>query len=194
MKCDIVRDLLPLYIDRVCSEETEKEVEAHLDCCETCRAVHRDMALSMTPPEAPKGVPDETAIYRGIRQKIGKLLLCALLFVALMGLSFGMIAEIGEHGWPQGMFAIGFFVPCAAFLLSMIGVILLGRYAHKMLFCWISGIVSALLCLAGDVICLVHYQFPTGWQDCVPFCVAMALVFGGMTFCIAKLYSRFCNR
>lgn len=37
LNCDIVRDLLPLYHDRVVSEETEKAVRAHLEKCECCR-------------------------------------------------------------------------------------------------------------------------------------------------------------
>lgn len=37
MNCDIIRDLLPLYCDGACSEETRLAVEAHLAACESCR-------------------------------------------------------------------------------------------------------------------------------------------------------------
>ena len=37
--CDIIRDLLPLYADSVCSEESKKAVTAHLSECEECRAM-----------------------------------------------------------------------------------------------------------------------------------------------------------
>lgn len=36
--CDIIRDLIPLYIDGVCSEESKKIIEEHLEECEECRA------------------------------------------------------------------------------------------------------------------------------------------------------------
>lgn len=36
--CDIIRDLLPLYKDKVCSDESKREVEAHLETCEECKA------------------------------------------------------------------------------------------------------------------------------------------------------------
>lgn len=36
--CDMIRDLLPLYHDKVCSEESRKQVEEHLQGCEACRA------------------------------------------------------------------------------------------------------------------------------------------------------------
>ena len=35
--CDIVKDLLPLYADDVCSEESIKAVEEHINGCPTCR-------------------------------------------------------------------------------------------------------------------------------------------------------------
>lgn len=37
MKCEITRDLLPLYADGLCSEETNAQVQAHLRECPECR-------------------------------------------------------------------------------------------------------------------------------------------------------------
>lgn len=37
MKCEIIQDLLPLYVDDICSSETKEEVEKHLQTCEECR-------------------------------------------------------------------------------------------------------------------------------------------------------------
>lgn len=34
--CEVVQDLLPLYYDEVCSEDTKKLVEAHLENCHFC--------------------------------------------------------------------------------------------------------------------------------------------------------------
>ena len=35
--CDIIQDLLPLYCDNACSEESKKVVEAHIQECKQCR-------------------------------------------------------------------------------------------------------------------------------------------------------------
>lgn len=35
--CNVVQDLLPLYLDDVCSEDSKKIVEEHLEECSTCR-------------------------------------------------------------------------------------------------------------------------------------------------------------
>ena len=36
--CDVIRDLLPLYCDGVCSQESKQLIEAHLGECDACRA------------------------------------------------------------------------------------------------------------------------------------------------------------
>lgn len=36
--CDIIKDLLPLYHDNVCSKDSRALVEEHLSQCESCRA------------------------------------------------------------------------------------------------------------------------------------------------------------
>ena len=38
MKCDVIKDLLPLYHDKVASEESQTVIEAHLESCPSCRA------------------------------------------------------------------------------------------------------------------------------------------------------------
>lgn len=38
--CQIIQDLLPLYHDGVCSEESKKVVREHLEDCEKCRDFH----------------------------------------------------------------------------------------------------------------------------------------------------------
>ena len=37
--CEIIKDILPLYCDEVCSEETRKLVEEHIGDCPSCAAL-----------------------------------------------------------------------------------------------------------------------------------------------------------
>lgn len=41
--CEVIRDLLPLYIDEVCSPDSKELVEAHLRTCEDCRRLMEKM-------------------------------------------------------------------------------------------------------------------------------------------------------
>lgn len=42
-KCDIVRDLLPLYADNSCSKETEENIALHLITCKECRDYFKEI-------------------------------------------------------------------------------------------------------------------------------------------------------
>lgn len=37
LSCDIIRDLIPSYIDEICSEESRRVVQEHLETCSDCR-------------------------------------------------------------------------------------------------------------------------------------------------------------
>ena len=36
ISCDIIQDMLPLYYDEVCSADSRKMIEEHLQECEKC--------------------------------------------------------------------------------------------------------------------------------------------------------------
>ncbi len=69
MNCEIVRDLLPLYEDGLCSEESRKAVEEHLKTCEACRKL-----LPEGPAEAGQepAAEESSAAERGVLQGISR--------------------------------------------------------------------------------------------------------------------------
>ena len=52
MKCKIICDLLPMYIDEVCSDETKELVEEHLKACPECRREYEQMKADISLNEA----------------------------------------------------------------------------------------------------------------------------------------------
>ena len=56
--CNVIRDLLPLYQDGVCSPESRQLVEEHLEECETCRAEWERMSAPI--PTAHPQVEERT--------------------------------------------------------------------------------------------------------------------------------------
>lgn len=54
MKCYIVRDLLPRYLDGLTGEEATKEVKAHLDTCESCHTIYEQMTADIPKELSPK--------------------------------------------------------------------------------------------------------------------------------------------
>lgn len=41
--CNLIRDLIPLYCDEICSEESKEAVETHMEECEDCRNYCHEM-------------------------------------------------------------------------------------------------------------------------------------------------------
>lgn len=64
MHCDIVRDLLPLYHDGVCSEKSRRAVEEHLTGCAACRQVLADMDAPLPEAEKKKTKDDALAVKK----------------------------------------------------------------------------------------------------------------------------------
>lgn len=42
-QCEIVRDILPLYVDGACSEASVEMIKEHLETCADCRAIYEQM-------------------------------------------------------------------------------------------------------------------------------------------------------
>lgn len=58
-ECAIIEDLLPLYADGVCSQESRKIVEEHLAQCENCRAALEQMQAQMPQEDCPEFLGEE---------------------------------------------------------------------------------------------------------------------------------------
>lgn len=43
MKCEVIRDLLPNYIDGLCCDESTKMIQEHLKQCDACRKLYNEM-------------------------------------------------------------------------------------------------------------------------------------------------------
>ncbi|WP_028612099.1 zf-HC2 domain-containing protein [Paenibacillus harenae] len=45
--CDVIKDLLPLYYDDVCSRATQKTVEEHIESCTDCKRILDKMRINI---------------------------------------------------------------------------------------------------------------------------------------------------
>ena len=69
LQCTVIEDLLPVYIDGICSLESEKLIEDHLLQCPACR----EMLARMRSAEAqPPQIADEPLRSIGKRWQQGK--------------------------------------------------------------------------------------------------------------------------
>ncbi len=91
ISCEIIKDLLPLYYDRVCSDETKTMVEEHLACCAECRAALREMEDAFSIEDTEQNLKQAEAIQhlskrwkKGMTKSVLMGVLTAILAVALL--------------------------------------------------------------------------------------------------------------
>lgn len=80
LACEIVRDLLPLYVDDMVSDVSRKSVEAHLEHCSDCHDIYRNMSFRLET----EARPTEAADVKKFLNKTKKM----YLLYGLGGISF----------------------------------------------------------------------------------------------------------
>lgn len=65
--CDLVKDLLPLYADGICSEESRKTVAEHIAVCDSCRS---ELTKMQTEINISEKADEDISIIKRIKRKI----------------------------------------------------------------------------------------------------------------------------
>ncbi len=99
MKCNIVRDLLPLYCDNLTSEDSNEEIEKHLSECEECNNICESMKQKEDIIKAPdKDVKPLKKVKKRIKLKVIAAILgtLAVLFGVFMFVFWGVVPISSE--------------------------------------------------------------------------------------------------
>ena len=84
--CEIIKDLIPLYVDGVCSEESKAKVEEHIEHCPDClMTVERMKSHLVLPMEDSSGVKGFKKFEDKRKSAGGYLDICAALDSAQLG-------------------------------------------------------------------------------------------------------------
>lgn len=105
MHCDIVKDLLPLYVEDVCSEKSKAEVEEHLKECEACNSYYEMLKdePEVQMDDVTNGSLFEGAFILGIEQKIQKKITVNRVITGLVVLLVCIIGSAVCLNLPQKM-------------------------------------------------------------------------------------------
>ena len=68
-ECNIIRDILPLYVEDMVSADTSAFVEEHLEKCAECRAKLEDMKKSNGLEKNKVSVADEVMPLKAFKKK-----------------------------------------------------------------------------------------------------------------------------
>ena len=102
MNCDIIRDLIPSYVDEICSEATKNCVESHIEDCSECREMVklcRDHVL--TDKKAEKIALNG---FQKIKKRMNKQFISNIILIAMLCFSMQRFHYYTEN--PVTSFAI----------------------------------------------------------------------------------------
>lgn len=175
MECNIIKDLLVLYVDNLCSDESNNYIEEHLKQCETCKKFYDEMAGEL-PQEQKVEEFDEfnlkekdllcksrNTIKMSVINKTVKItnavFMVLNLFIFIAGIIF--ISSYGNFRYPRIIADPKYFILYIAILMPIIiGIVEIGtirktkHYVARIvlnIFIQFIGMVGCIL----SVICII---------------------------------------
>lgn len=155
MNCDIVKDLIPLYIDGCCSMESEKLVEEHLSACKDCKKLFDEMRASPDTVE----VSDPQKSFTKINDWKASILQSILLFISFGLITIGVALESRTGvGLMNGFWAFNLVIPATAFMLSLANWYFVRVYKSRKIFSFFSLIITLGITLCAYIWSGFHYE------------------------------------
>lgn len=84
LACEIVKDLLPLYVDEMVSDVSKKSIEDHLEHCADCSEAYHNMASRLEVEEKPAEVGDVKRFLKKTKKMYFLYGLEGLSFIAIL--------------------------------------------------------------------------------------------------------------
>lgn len=129
LECDIIKDLIPLYIENIASEGSSKEVEYHIKTCDNCKKILDQMKRKAIVIDKEEVEP-LMLLKKRIKHHIIKIIgLSIFLSISVYTLISGLLMKSGEE-FGYVIFYMYFVLP----LTSLICSIILGTEKRKYIF------------------------------------------------------------
>ena len=167
MNCDVIKDLLPLYIDGCCSTESQKLVSEHLDSCHECEKLYRRMSEpveNVDQNDDGKSISDErkrdgAKKHFRVNEWKASLLQSLLLYISFLIITVGVAAEASTPlGLENDIWAFSVVVPASGFLLSLANFYFIRLYKSKRAFSIASCAATFGFTFVCFIITLIHYE------------------------------------
>lgn len=158
MNCNIIRDLIPLYIDGCCSEESREEIKKHLECCRECKSFYEEMDA---PVEVQKTAFAPKPSHK-INQWKASVLQSVLFLFSFLLITVGVYFEAQSPSYDyfgNGLVAFNTVVPATAFMLSLTNWFFVRLYKNKKIFSWSSCAIMLAIAVCATLWTSHHYEF-----------------------------------
>ena len=84
MKCEVVKDLLALYADDACSEQTKAEIKQHLEECETCSKALEEYQTELETPIVRDVDMDKVKPFKKVARRYIKISVATIILTLLV--------------------------------------------------------------------------------------------------------------
>lgn len=115
MKCNIIKDLIPSYLDEICSEESVAAVEEHLKTCSSCEDVLNHMKEAAPIPVIEEDVVKAKKPFKKLKVKKIMQVCLAVVITFIIGFPiyqvtlkepvFKVISAVTDYIFPQKFFS-----------------------------------------------------------------------------------------
>ena len=97
ISCNIIKDILPLYLDGVVSDDTRQMVEEHLRTCDQCREEAVTLKQDVVLPASKSVRLAETKVVKGLKRKLfrKKFLISAVSVIITIAILAGIFFYMG---------------------------------------------------------------------------------------------------
>ena len=150
--CSMIRDLLPLYEEKLVQDETRRQIEAHLEDCSQCRAFYetarKELSLPVEPPTTQK-------------EKTGMRLMRKLNSVKYFTVLFAMAIAVWNTFCTRGamsLIPLAILLPFAVTLLFRSPIFTLSTGA---VFAFLAGFITGESIVYG-LLCALFFTFLSG--------------------------------
>lgn len=184
MDCAVIRDLIPLYLDDCCSEESRGLVEAHLALCPSCRALCSRLRVSTPPLPVPPARPDRVRAWRA------SILQSLLLFASFALLTVGVALEAATPaGDGNGRWALLLAAPAAGLLLSLANWYFVPLYQSRRRFSTASFLISLGISLGAFFLFGLHYGFAVYRLSAFPLGLLLTAALSALSGLLSRRYA-----
>ncbi len=92
-KCDIVKDLIPLYVDELVTEDSKQFIENHINSCQDCSTYLQNLKRDLSEPYSFDAEinGDDEKLVRGIKRRMNKMRVIATLIGIMIGISVSLL-------------------------------------------------------------------------------------------------------
>lgn len=155
MNCNIIKDLIPLYIDGCCSKESNRIVEEHIKNCEDCKNLYEDMKS----PSDIIAVSESPKAFSKLNDWKASVLQSVLLFFSFGMITIGVALEARTPaGIGNGFWAMNLIIPATGFMLSLANWYFVRIYKSRKRFSDCSLLATLAITLCAYIWSGFHYE------------------------------------